>query len=139
MHLWIHVSHVNDFPLSWLYIWNEQQMPPACHAFLSFLGHIKIISTITVLCGGVSKTCRTWPLMKENLPYWLHMRYQLSLYLIYSGFTETKAKIGLILEQFYSIFLNSSRMISYVHTFTKSVSCLKDTISSVNLPNRYID
>lgn len=63
------------------------------------------------------------------------MRYQLSLYLIYSGFTETKAKIGLILEQFYSIF---SRMISYVHTFTKSVSCLKDTISSVNLPNRYI-
>lgn len=68
------------------------------------------------------------------------MRYQLSLYLIYSGFTETKAKIGLILvkNNFIQFFYISSRIYSYVHTFTKSVSFLKDTISSVNLPNRFV-
>lgn len=68
------------------------------------------------------------------------MRYQLSFYLIYSGFTETKAEIGLILVKNSCIqfFLISSRVISYVHTFTKSVFFLKDTISLVNLPNRYI-
>lgn len=35
----------------------KQHMTPACHAcFLSFLWHIKIL---TVLSGGVSKTCIT--------------------------------------------------------------------------------
>lgn len=55
------------------------------------------------------------------------MRYQLSFYLIYSGFTETKAEIGLILVKNNCIqfFLISSRVISYVHTFTKSVGFFK--------------
>lgn len=35
-----------------------------CYVFLFFLGYIKIISIIIVLCGGVSKICRIWFLMK---------------------------------------------------------------------------
>lgn len=43
----------------------KQHMTPTCHpCFLSFLGHIKIL---TVLSGGVSKTCITFPLMKKYL------------------------------------------------------------------------